>query len=157
MSRSILIALLVCGAWALPAAAARAPDFRATTRAGEPVELAQFRGRFVLLDFWASWCGTCRSELPRLCTLEREIDDLVVLAVNVDAERAALERFAARVALPRRVVLDPAGRIADRFAIPALPWQVLVGPDGKIVRQGVRVHDGAAALRAEINRRGVTE
>jgi len=157
MSRGILMALLVCGAWALPAAAGKAPDFRAATRAGEHVELAQFRGRFVLLDFWASWCGACRNELPRLCALEREVDDLVVLAVNVDAEREALERFAARVALPKRVVLDPEGQIADRFAIPALPWQVLVGPDGKIVRQGVRVHDGAAALRAEINRRGVTE
>ncbi len=157
MSRCMPIALLVCCAWGLPVAAGNAPDFRASTRAGETVELAEFRGRFVLLDFWASWCGSCRSEMPRLVALEREIDGLVVLAVNVDSEREALDRFAARVALPRRVVLDPEGRVADCFAIPALPWQVLVGPDGKIVRQGVRVHDGAAALRAEIHNRGVTE
>ncbi len=157
MSLAVAIALLVSCAWASPGTAGNAPDFRATTRAGESVALADFRSHFVLLDFWASWCGSCRNEMPRLVALEREVDGLVVLAVNVDSEREALERFAARVALPRRVVLDPAGSIADRFAIPALPWQVLVGPDGKIVRQGARVHDGAAALRAEIDRRGVTE
>lgn len=139
------------------AAAEQAPDFEAPGRDGATLRLADFRGRVVLLDFWASWCGACRNELPRLAALEKDVEGLVVLAVNVDTERERVERFAASVRLPRRVVLDPKGAIAERFDIPAMPWQVLLGKDGRVLRAGRRVVDDAAALRAELRRLGVTE
>ena len=149
MKRWLILSAL---ALALPlvAAAETAPDFTAPTLNGKSVQLSDFRGRVVLLDFWASWCGSCRTELPKLTALEREVDGLVVLAVNLDAERSLVESFAAKVQLPARVLLDPRGSVADRYAIPALPWQVLVDAQGRILRQGRRVHDGAEALRKEL-------
>ncbi len=134
----------------LQAAATPAPGFEAKTLAGTTVRLQDYRGQFVLLDFWSSWCGACRAELPRLAVLEREVDGLVVLTVNLGEEPERIRGFAGKVTLPRHVLLDPEGAIAERFAVPALPWQVLVDPSGSIVRQGRRVHDGAAALRREI-------
>ncbi len=155
MRRSLaMLSLLLVPALA---AAEQAPDFEAPTRDGTTMKLSAFRGRVVLIDFWASWCGACRDELSRLAALENELDELVVLTVNVDTERNNVERFAAQVRLPRRVVLDPQGAIAERFAIQAMPWQVLVGKDGRILRAGRRVHDGAAALRDELRRLGATE
>ena len=135
-----------------PEAPSLAPDFTARTMGGDTVRLADFRGRVVLLDFWATWCGSCRNELPKLVALERDVGGLAVLAVNVDADRQAVESYARQVQLPARVVLDPQGTLSDRFAVPALPWQVLIDARGRIVRQGRRVHDGAASLQQEIQR-----
>jgi thiol-disulfide isomerase/thioredoxin len=151
---ALAVPLLAVGALATAprTAPTPAPEFTAPTLGGATVRLADFRGRVVLLDFWATWCGSCRAELPKLTALERDVDGLVVLAVNVDAEKKTVERFAQQVPLPARVLLDPQGKVTDRFAVPALPWQVLVDGQGRIVRQGRRVHEGAAALRQEMPR-----
>jgi thiol-disulfide isomerase/thioredoxin len=110
----------------------KAPDFVATCLGGDTLRLASFRGRVVLVDFWATWCPPCRAELAHLAKLEKENPELVVLAVNVDHERGRLDGFARRNLLPRHVLLDPAGRIAERYALPGMPWTVLVDREGRI-------------------------
>ena len=109
-----------------------APDFAAPNLQGDTLRLAAFRGRVVLVDFWASWCPPCRAELAHLARLEQETPELVVLAVNVDHERERVDGFSRRNKLPRHVLLDPAGRIASRYAPPGMPWTVLVDRAGRI-------------------------
>jgi peroxiredoxin len=136
-----------------PAWGAAAPDFRAPSTAGDTVQLSAFRGQVVIVDFWATWCPPCRDQLARLAALEEQIPELVVLAVNVDSRRDKVDAFARRVRLPRRVLLDPEGRIAARYAAQAMPWTVLIGPRGTLVMQ--RAGGDAAAfpqLAAEARR-----
>jgi thiol-disulfide isomerase/thioredoxin len=149
------ILALALGAASAPAAAAAgaAPDFAAVTLAGDSLRLSSYRGRVVLLDFWASWCPPCRGELEALAKLEERLPDLVVLAVNLDTRRDRLAAFARRVRLPRRVLLDPTGSIAARYAPQAMPWTVLVDPQGRVAAARGGFEAGALpALEAEIRR-----
>lgn len=134
------------------AAAETRHDFTAVTLDGDSLSLADFRGRVVLVEFWASWCPPCREQLPHTAALEDELDDLVVLAVSVDTRRERVERFAERVRLPRRVLLDPEGHIAARFALEAMPWAVLVDRDGTVLWEGSRISDGRRTLDEAVGR-----
>ncbi len=152
---SAALAALVVFAWLVTPRFARAepaPDFEAQTVAGDSLALSDFRGRVVLVEFWASWCPPCREQLPRAAALESELEDLVVLAVSVDTRRDRLERFMERVQVPRRVLLDPEGRIAGRFEVEAMPWAVLIGADGALLWQGSRIAEGRGALDDAIRR-----
>jgi thiol-disulfide isomerase/thioredoxin len=130
----VLVAATLGIAFAAPAASAgAAPEFRAATLEGDTLQLASFRGHVVVIDFWASWCPPCREQLERLSALEKDIPGLVVLAVNVDTRRDRVERYVKRQAVPRRVLLDPKGTVAARYAVQGMPWTVLVDRRGEIV------------------------
>jgi thiol-disulfide isomerase/thioredoxin len=125
-------AAAIAAALAPPAWGGAAPDFRATSTEGDTIQLSSFRGRVVIVDFWASWCPPCREQLERLAALEKQQPNVVVLAVNVDTRRDKVEQYARRVTLPRRVLLDPGGRIASSYAVQGMPWTVLVDPEGRV-------------------------
>jgi thiol-disulfide isomerase/thioredoxin len=116
-------------------------------------KLADQRGRVVLVDFWASWCGPCREAFPALEALHRRFADqgLVVVGVNLDEERKEAERFLKVVPVNFTIVFDSAGASAHAFALPGMPSSYLLGRDGKVraVHQGFRAHDGEK-LAAEI-------
>ena len=145
LARTTLLLLL---ALVLPrgARADRAPQFDAVTIDGDSVSLADFGGRVVLVEFWASWCPPCREQLPHAAALEDEFADLIVLAVSVDTRRDRVERFVERVRLPRRVLLDPDGHVAARFQLEAMPWAVLIGAEGEVLWAGNRVSDARDVL-----------
>ncbi|UCE03596.1 MAG: TlpA family protein disulfide reductase [Candidatus Latescibacterota bacterium] len=149
--------LLLCALAPSIAVAESAPDFEATLLDGERVHLESFRGQVVLIEFWATWCGPCREQLPKLAALENAIEDLVVLAVNVDKRRERVELFAERVRLPQRVLLDPEARVADRYAIQGMPWAVLVAADGTIVWQGNRAGETYERVREAVRRQQESE
>lgn len=149
--------VLLCALGPSVAIADMAPDFEAPTLDGERVRLDQFRGQVVLIDFWATWCGPCRDQLPKLAALETELGDLVVLAINVDRRRDRVERFAERVQLPHRVLVDPEAGVAERFDIGGMPWAVLVGADGRILWQGSRGDEAVQRARDALRRAKVSE
>ncbi len=127
-----------------------APDFELSTLEGNRVRLSSFRGRPVLLTFWASWCGPCRRELPEVSGIYREYNDkgLVVMGVN-DEGKAIARRFAAQEGLPFPT-LDDGGLKAHRlYRVRAIPSTFLISADGKVVRffRGAR---SGAALRAAL-------
>jgi cytochrome c biogenesis protein CcmG/thiol:disulfide interchange protein DsbE len=105
-----------------------------------PVSLAQWQGKLVYLDFWASWCGPCRQSFPWMNDMQARYGErgLQVVAVNLDARRGDGEKFLAQVPASFPVAFDPNGETARRYAIKGMPSSVLIGPDGRVVR----VHEG---------------
>lgn len=112
----------------VPAAALRGADLQ-----GRTWTLAGLRGKAVLLNFWATWCEPCRTEMPSLQHLEQTWEDerLVVLAVNFKEAPARIERFARSTALELPVLLDPKGDIAAQWGVRVFPTTVLIGADGR--------------------------
>ena len=119
----------------------RAPDFFLRTLNGRSVRLSDYRGKTVVLNFWASWCPPCRREMPDFQTLWEERgpsgpDDLVILAVNLLPEDtiAAAEGFVDEFGLTFPILLDTSrGEVARRYGVQALPATFFIDRDG-IVR-----------------------
>jgi cytochrome c biogenesis protein CcmG/thiol:disulfide interchange protein DsbE len=133
-----VLALLAGGAAAVAPGSA-APDFTLDGRSGT-VTLADYRGKFVYLDFWASWCAPCKRSFPWMGALQQRHAGagLQVVAVNLDTRREDAERFLAQTPAGFVVAFDPAGAIARQYAIKGMPSSVLIGPDGTVLQ----VHAG---------------
>lgn len=112
-----------------------APDFTLQSASGESVTLSDLRGRPVLVNLWASWCGPCRAEMPAMQRLHEAYgDDFVILAVNMtaqDSQTAALA-FAAEYGLTFPILFDPSGEVGRLYENRALPSSYFVDRDGVI-------------------------
>ena len=108
-----------------PASSNSAPDFQLDNLRGEAVSLAQFRGKPVLLNFWASWCGPCRQEMPFLQEIyeNQELQDtgLVILAVNIGESPATAERFMEAGGFSFPVLLDIDNSVAGKYNVRGIP------------------------------------
>lgn len=116
----------------------RAPTFETTTLGGEPVALADHRGRPVLVNFFASWCGPCREELPLLDEAQRDGRAEVLAVVFRDSDRRARE-FLEELGVSFPGLRDD-GQIADAYGVglrPGLPVTVAITPDGRIAGRHV--------------------
>jgi peroxiredoxin len=120
-----------------------APDFTLKDSANHPVSLASLRGKVVFLNFWASWCGPCREEMPSLADLARQMDprDTVFLAVSEDDEWSAVKSALGNEVPPFRVLLDPTKEVSDSYGTHAYPESFVIGPDGKLVYKFVGARD----------------
>ena len=113
-----------------------APDFILSTPDGEVFTLSKLRGRTVIVNLWASWCGPCRAEMPALQRVHEAYKDagLVILAVNAtnqDSETAALA-FATEHGLTFPILLDLDGQVSQQYELRALPSTYFIRPNGII-------------------------
>ncbi len=127
-----LVLFLAIGALRAPTLPTAAPLFDLADLAGGRVALADLRGKTVVLNFWATWCGPCRIELPSLLDFAAAHPDVPVLFVAVDGAPEALRAFAAEQGMdPNRVlVADAPTRTA--YGISTLPTTVVVSPEGTV-------------------------
>jgi thiol-disulfide isomerase/thioredoxin len=111
-----------------------APVFTLPGLQGE-VTLGSLRGKAVLVDFWASWCGPCRQSFPWMNGLQKRYGDkgLAIVAVNLDKDRELASHFLAEVPAAFTVAFDPSGKTAESYRVKALPTTFLVSPDGKLL------------------------
>jgi thiol-disulfide isomerase/thioredoxin len=112
----------------------KAPHFTLPTVSGK-VDSDSLRGKIVYLDFWASWCDPCRRSFPWMTSLQQRLgpQGLVVVAVNLDKDRKAADKFLDEFPVPFTVAFDPAGRTADLFHVPAMPTSFVLGRSGQIL------------------------
>lgn len=121
-----------------------APDFELTNMQGEIITLSQYRGKVVLLNFWASWCPPCRAEMPAMEELYQTMkgSDFVMLAVNVEEDGfAAAERFLEEVPVTFPILLDPAQTAAGLYRVHGLPQTFIIDREGRIVEQVMGARD----------------
>ncbi|WP_322819451.1 TlpA disulfide reductase family protein [Tepidiforma sp.] len=115
-----------------------APNFRLASLDGPPRSLDQFRGSYVLLNFWASWCGPCRAETPDLQDFySRNLDrGIVVIGINQQEDAATARQFTAQFGVTYPILLDSSGAVSQAYAtgIGGLPRTYLVSPDGIVER-----------------------
>lgn len=138
------------------AVGALAPDFTLADLHGQPVALSSLRGRYVLVDFWASWCKPCRAENPHVLAAYQRFREqgpgFTVLSVSLDEKPAAWQQAVQQNGLPWTQVADlqgmrgPTGHLYQLVGIPAT---FLLDPDGRIVAKDLR----GAALKQELTHR----
>ena len=145
------VVLLLLGLAALPAAAVApeqpAPDFTLKSLEGTNLRLEEFRGQVVLINFWASWCGPCRQEMPVLDRLHQRYADtgFAVLGVNVEGEEGPARELLAKVPVTFPVLIDEGQRVSELYGLEAMPSTVVVDRDGvvRFVHHGYRPGDEA--------------
>jgi thiol-disulfide isomerase/thioredoxin len=118
--------------------------------AAELLDLAQYRGKVVLVDFWASWCQPCRLSFPWLNEMQAKYGDrLVVIGVNVDRERADAERFLTQVPARFELIFDPKGELAVRYDVLGMPSSFVFDSTGALVEQHIGFRKSMRAEREE--------
>ena len=126
------------------AVGAKAPEFIQADTLGKPISLASFKGKYVLLDFWASWCGPCRQENPGLSKLYRDFKDrnFTILGISLDGAdgKQAWLNAIKNDHLDWTQVSDLKhwdNQVAKLYGIRAIPYSFLIDPDGNIMARGL--------------------
>jgi thiol-disulfide isomerase/thioredoxin len=134
-----------------------APDFTVTTLAGENLTLKDLRGKFVFVDFWATWCPPCVAELPMVKRLHQAMatrDDFLLLSISLDREPATVRAFVKQrnIAWPQ-VVGETAGatHTATAYQVNSIPSTFLIGPDGAILATDLRGEGLVDAVRRHVD------
>jgi thiol-disulfide isomerase/thioredoxin len=135
-------------------AGARLPEIGLTDVRGVRVDAASLKGKVVIVDFWASWCGPCKEEMPVLERLYKKYKSrgLVVVGVSVDQELGNMKSFLKQVPVSFSIVHDAEHKVAGRFKPPRMPSSYVVDRNGivRYVHAGFRDED-AAKLEAEVS------
>jgi peroxiredoxin len=124
-----------------------APTWEVQDLSGAPVRLEDFRGKFVVLNFWATWCEPCIGEWPQIDRLAERFadrDDVVVLAISIDKAREDIAPFLERMSLSgtsTKVLWDPEQTINKAYGSEKIPDTYFIDRDGRLIHQYVNVRD----------------
>ncbi|MHC4180311.1 MAG: peroxiredoxin family protein [Planctomycetota bacterium] len=134
-----------------------APEFEATTLDDAKLKLSDFRGKLVLIDFWATWCSPCIAELPNVKKAYEKFADagFVVISVSFDKDAATARKFANKKKMTWPQVWVKGGnqsRLAELYGVAGIPATFLVGPDGKVVTKDLRGEKLITTVAREINK-----
>jgi thiol-disulfide isomerase/thioredoxin len=140
---------------------ARPFPIQAKDLAGQPLSLAQYRGKVVLMDFWATWCPPCVGEMPNVIAAYKKYhaQGFDVLGISLDQNRGALTSFLKQNAMPWRQVFD--GKywqsvVPRQYGVRSIPFGLLIGRDGRIVAVEVGGPDLAPAIQQALAKKTAT-
>lgn len=139
----------------LPSRAVQAVDFDLADLAGARHSLRSYRGTVVFLNFWATWCGPCRTEMPDLQELHDELGDdagFTMLAINLQEDAAQVRGFAEELGLSFQILLDSNGETSAAYGARTLPMSYIIAKDGSILARIIGVREWAAPEYAELFR-----
>ena len=135
--------------WALRNLRDEKIDFQLTALDGKLYRLSDYKGRVVVLNFWATWCPPCQREMPTLETLHksRGNKDLVVLAISDEESKTISEFATSKGGYSMPLLLDDGGKLHDRYGRRGIPHTIIIGRDGKIAEQFYGMLSEAEFLR----------
>jgi peroxiredoxin len=138
-NRLLALTILTAGATMTAAAAtlqtgAPAPAFQLNSNAGKPLALADFRGQIVLLNFWASWCGPCRQEMPILEQLNRQYRNkgVALLGVNVEPDSSAATDWLKATPVSFPILFDVDSKVSKLYQVEGMPNTVILDRKGNV-------------------------
>jgi peroxiredoxin len=143
------VAAILCSVYANASVnvSEQAPDFTLKSLEGQNLRLEEYRGQVVLINFWASWCGPCRQEMPILDQLHQRYEDtgFAVLGVNVEGEIAPAQKIVDKTNVTFPVLIDEGQSVSQMYDLEAMPSTVVVDRAGVIryVHMGYKPGDEA--------------
>ena len=118
-----------------------APDFVMNDMNGKPLKLSDYKGKYVLLDFWASWCVPCRKDNPYVKAAYEKFKDknFVIIGVSVDEDGTKWKQAIEKDQLPWKHISDlqKTNKVAELYGVQPIPDNFLISPDGKIIERGL--------------------
>ena len=158
----ISLALALCVASVISFAKVKAdaaPDFTLKSSSGKNIRLSELKGRIVMLNFWATWCGPCAEEIPQLNELYESLDpyDFELLGINLDEDQSKAIHLANKLDVNFPVLFDEDKSVSKSFDIKAMPTTIIIDRAGRVrhVNKGYkkgyieRYHRQVQALRKE--------
>ena len=135
--------------WALlPAVGTVPPPFVGTTLSGQPIDLESYRGHFVLLDFWATWCGPCIAEIPDMKRMYAKYHsqgfEIIGVACNDKDEESRVRKLVDKEAIPWPQIYDAADGVQDlkeAYGLTFYPTMILISPEGRVVSHEARAEE----------------
>lgn len=152
----ILTSMLLVTGCAAPSVARvgeSAPDFKLQNLDGQLISLSDFRGKPVLINFWATWCKFCRYEMPYLQQIYEEWSDkgLVVLAINIGESHSEVKEFLQALNLSLPVLLDTNEKVAQKYNVPPVPTTFFIDSDGTIQVKIIGAFPSKEAIEQHLN------
>ena len=129
-----------------------APNFELQNLDGQSISLSSLRGKPVLVNFWATWCGPCVSEMPYIQEIHEEWSDrgLMVLAINIGDSAAEAEQFLQEHNLSLPVLLDTRNVVASQYGIRAIPTTFFIDKDGIVRNKVIGAFPSKAAIESRL-------
>jgi peroxiredoxin len=130
---------LVAAGLAVPKEPMPADDFSLASLAGAKAALSDYRGKVVFLNFWATWCPPCRSEMPSMERLHAKLQrsGLEILAVDLQETNETVKKFVKDNALTFTVLLDPNGAVGGAWGAQSIPTTYLIDREGDILARAI--------------------
>ena len=129
---------------------AAAPTFSLPDKAGQNIDLAKLKGQVVMLNFWASWCGPCRTEMPLMDQIYKKYSaaGFTILGVNVDTDSSDAQKFLSQVSVSFPIAFDRDNKVSQMYAVSAMPSTVFIDRQGNVrsIHRGYKAGDEAEYL-----------
>lgn len=131
---TLVFSLFITSSAAAASLQGKAPDFTLKSNTGKNLKLSEFRGQVVMLNFWASWCGPCRKEMPLLDDLQKRYGKLgfIVLGVNVEEDSNKAKSLLKDIPVSFPILFDTQNTVSKQYKVSAMPSTVMIDRDGNM-------------------------